>query len=88
MGAEDPLDLLTELDGDQRNAGGRCNTASVLADMSPEDREQWQAAIANPRYTASSLLRAARKRDIPFTEQSLQRHVRRVRVGHGCLCPR
>jgi hypothetical protein len=85
--AED-TDLFAELEGDQKNTGGRCSTGYVLSGMEPEQRAEWESAIANPRYTASSLLRAAQRRNIPFSEQSLQRHVRRIRMGSGCQCPR
>jgi hypothetical protein len=84
--AED-TDLLAELEGDQRNAGGRCNTGNLLAMMTETARAEWDKAIANPKYTGASIHRAAERRGITFGEQSLLRHIRRVRRGTGCQCP-
>ena len=85
---EDIGDLLEELEADQGSKGGTCSTGLVLSKMAEAERGQWEAAMRNPDYTAASIYRAAERRSIPFTEQSIQRHVRRLRNGQGCLCPR
>lgn len=85
--AED-MSLLEELDADQGSQGGTCSTSLILSRMDEADRAQWEAAMRNPAYTAASIFRASERRGLGFSEQSVQRHVRRLRNGQGCLCPR
>lgn len=85
--AED-VSLLEELSADQGSMGSKCGVAVVMLQLPPEQRDEWNAAMRNPAFTAASIYRAAVRRDVPFSEQSVQRHVRRLRSGQGCQCPR
>jgi hypothetical protein len=84
--AEDADDLFDELEADQSPTRTQCSIGALLATL--EDRAQWDAAFANPKYSGASLVRALKRRGYKVTEQPVLRHTRAMRIGSGCQCPK
>jgi hypothetical protein len=66
--------------------GPQCTAGQAAEKLSPEDRDEFEACLADPNITDDRVRRALEQRGIVVGIPALQRHRRRGQ-GNGCKCP-
>ena len=74
MKAEDSRSLLDELAADQAGPVRACKWEQLLATLDPELADQLRAAVADERFTLSSIGRALERRNLDVHRGLLERH--------------
>lgn len=74
MKAEDSRSLLDELAADQAGPVKPCKWEQTLATIDPDVAEQFRAAVADERFSISSIGRALERRNLDVHRGLLERH--------------
>lgn len=65
---------LSEFMAANTTGGGRCRVLLAVAEMSPEQRTKFEAALASPNIQTTAIVRVLKGWAIPIGEGSINRH--------------